>query len=140
MIVSVTRLRLRSNRFLVPFIVYSVRSSRQARRSPGNVAVDAMRDGHGGYWTRTVWADDASMRTFMMSGIHRRAMPKLMDWCSEAALVHWEQDSAALPDWDEAHRRLVTQGRRSKLRYPSPAQETLDFPAPQSQTRAPSHT
>lgn len=130
MIISVTRLRLRSLRFLLPFIVYSFRSMRQVKRSPGNVAADAMRDHHGGFWTRSVWRDVDSMRAFMTSGAHRQAMPKLLDWCDEAALVHWEQDTPALPEWDEAHRRLVTQGRRSKVRHPSPAHETLDVPVP----------
>ena len=130
MIITVTRLRLRSLRFLVPFIVYSFRSMRQVKRSPGNIAADAMRDQHGGFWTRSVWRDVESMRAFMTSGAHRQAMPKLLDWCDEAALVHWEQDTPALPEWDEAHRRLVTQGRRSKVRYPSPAHERLDVPVP----------
>ena len=130
MIISVTRLRLRSLRFLLPFIVYSFRSMRQVNRSPGNIAADAMRDQHGGFWTRSVWRDVESMRAFMTSRAHRQAMPKLLDWCDEAALVHWEQDTPALPEWDEAHRRLVTQGRRSKVRHPSPAHETLDVPVP----------
>jgi hypothetical protein len=128
--VSITRLRLRSPRFLLPFIAYALLSERQARRAAGNLAADVTRDSHGAYWTRTVWRDNQSMRAFMMSGMHRRAMPKLLDWCDEAALVHWEQDSATPPDWQEAHHRLVTQGRQSKVRHPSPEQETLHFPAP----------
>ena len=130
MFVSITRLRLRSARFLLPFVVYALRSMRQAKRSPGNVVTDAMRDRQGGYWTRSVWRDEAAMRAFMMSGVHRRAMPKLLDWCDEAAVAHWEQESVTLPDWEEAHRRLVTQGRQSKVRHPSPGHETLDIPAP----------
>jgi hypothetical protein len=128
--VSVTRLRLRSARFLLPFIVYSLRSMRQAKRSPGNVAADAVRDPHRGFWTRSVWRDVESMRAFMTSGVHQQVMPKLLDWCDEAAVVHWEQEHADLPGWEDAHRRLVTQGRQSKVRHPSPAQATLDFPAP----------
>jgi hypothetical protein len=130
MVVSVTRLRLRSARFLLPFIVYSFRSMRQARRSAGNVAADAMRDEHGGFWTRSVWRDLDSMRAFMMSGAHKHAMRKLLEWCDEAALVHWEEERGVLPGWEDAHRRLVTDGRRSKVRHPSPGQEAYDFPAP----------
>ena len=130
MFVSITRLHLRSARYLIPFIIYSVRSSRQARRTDGNIATDLLRDKHGAYWTRTIWRDETSMRTFMMSGAHRRAMPKLLDWCDEASLVHWDQESSVPPEWADAHRRLVTQGRKSKVRYPTAAHESLGFPPP----------
>lgn len=130
MIVSVTRLHLRSARFLFPFIVYSLRAMRQAKRSPGNIVSDARRDTHGGYWTRSVWRDADSMRAFMTSGAHQQAMPKLLDWCDEAALVHWEQQGDALPEWHEAHARLVRDGRRSKVRHPSPVHASLDYPPP----------
>ena len=53
-----------------------------------------------------------------------------LDWCNEAALVHWEQGSAELPAWDEGHRRLIAEGRRSKVRHPTPAQDALNYPAP----------
>jgi len=62
MTVSVTRLKLRSPRFLLPFVVYALRSARQAKRSPGNVATGVTRDRHGAFWTRSVWTDQASMR------------------------------------------------------------------------------
>jgi len=130
MYVSVTRLKLRSLRYLLPFIVYSLRSARQAKRSVGHIASDVLRDAHGAFWTRSVWQDERSMRTFMMAGAHRQAMPKLLDWCNEAALVHWEQGSAELPAWDEGHRRLIAEGRRSKVRHPTPAQDALNYPAP----------
>ena len=89
-----------------------------------------MRDRHGGYWTRSIWHDGEAMKRFMTSGAHKQAMPKLLDWCDEAALVHWDQESDALPAWDQAHRWLVAEGRRSKVRHPSPAHERLDIPAP----------
>ena len=59
------------------------------------------------------------MRAFVLSGLHKRAMPKLMEWCDEAAVVHWDQSTAELPSWSEAHRRMVQEGRQSKVRYPS---------------------
>jgi len=130
MFVSITRLRLRSWRFFPAFALAAFRADRQARRSAGNVATDLLRDRYGAYWTRTLWRDEASMRAYMLAGAHRQVMPKLLDWCDEASVVHWEQEASALPDWEEAHRRLVLQGRRSKVRHPSAAHDTLDFPAP----------
>jgi hypothetical protein len=130
MFVSITRLRLRSVRYLLPFIVHAMRSSRQAKRAAGRVVADTWRDKHGAYWTRTVWTDEAAMRAFMMSGAHRKAMPRLLEWCDEAAVAHWEQESATPPAWPDAHRRLLAEGRRSKVRYPSPGHDAFTFPAP----------
>jgi hypothetical protein len=124
----VTRLHLRSNRYLVPFIVYSLRSLRQAKRAPGNVAATTYRDRHGGYWTKSIWHDAAAMKAFMVSGPHQAAMPKLLEWCDEAALTHWEQDSATPPAWPEARRRLQAEGRRSKVHHPSPQQDAFTIP------------
>lgn len=135
MFISVTRLKVRSLRYLPAFLVYAFRSARQARRSAGHVASDQLRDRHGAFWTRSVWTDEAAMRGFMLSGPHRQAMPKLLDWCDEAALVHWEEDTSVLPAWDDAHRRLLTQGRRSKVRHPAPAHEAFHIPAPHSSRR-----
>jgi hypothetical protein len=121
--ISVTRLRLRSVRFLPVFILFSLRSARQAKRSAGNRGVALLNDAHFAFWTLTAWEDEAAMRAFMTSGIHRRAMPKLLNWCDEAAVGHWTQETGELPDWAEAHRRMVKDGRPSKVHHPSPDQQ-----------------
>jgi hypothetical protein len=90
-----------------------------------------LRDAQRAFWTRTMWSSEEAMKAFMLSGPHRKAMPKLMDWCNEAALVDWVQESDREPDWNEAHRRLQQQGRRSKVRHPSAAQESYEIPRPE---------
>ncbi len=129
-VISVTRLRVRSLRYLPAFLLRAIPSSRQARRAPGNLGVNLLNDARWTFWTCTGWQDEASMRAFMMSGAHRKAMPTLLTMCDEAALVHWQQDSAQLPDWEEAHRRLSTAGRRSKVKFPSPAHQAFEIPRP----------
>ena len=119
--VSVTRLRLRAARFVLPFLWHSFKSNRQALAADGGIAV-ALRRHRGSYWTVSVWRDRSAVRAFMMSGAHKHAMPKLADWCDEAALAHWEQNDAKLPSWEEAERRLAAEGRLSHVRHPSPAQ------------------
>ncbi len=59
-------------------------------------------------------------------------MPKLMEWCDEAAVLHWQQESAAEPTWAEAHRRLLAEGRVSKVLHPSPKHATRDYPPPRT--------
>jgi hypothetical protein len=46
-------------------------------------------------------------------------MPKLIDWCDEAAVTHWHQEGSTLPGADEILRRMLTEGRLSKVRWPS---------------------
>jgi hypothetical protein len=70
------------------------------------------------------------MKSFMLAGAHRQVMPRLLNWCDEAAVVHWFQDSEREPDWEEAHRRLQQDGRRSKVNHPSPAHEKYVIPRP----------
>lgn len=70
------------------------------------------------------------MKTFMHSGVHGPVMKKLVNWCDEAALVHWTQEGAELPSWQEAHNRLQREGRRSKVNHPSPAHTAYEIRPP----------
>jgi hypothetical protein len=105
-IVSITRLRVRSWRYLVPFLFYALRSFRQARHSQGKVAASLLRDRDRTFWTCTVWTTESAMKEFMVSGAHRQSMRKLLAWCDEAALVRWEQENHREPNWAEAHLKL----------------------------------
>ena len=130
--VSVTRLRLRGWRFLPAFGIGAFRSARQAKSAPGALTVALLADSGRAFWTLTVWQDEPAMRAFMGSGAHRRVMPRLLDWCDAAFLVHWTQDLPEPPSWAEAHRRMLKEGRRSRVRFPSPAHERFEIPAPRT--------
>jgi hypothetical protein len=118
--VSITRLRLRSTFYELPFIWHAVRSRMQAERAEGCLGI-AVRRHRGAYWTMTLWRDAVSMRAFMLSGAHRNAMPKLAGWCDEAAVGHWEQEAQTMPAWAEAEDQLARNGRTSLIANPSPA-------------------
>jgi hypothetical protein len=111
-------------------LIQSFRAVRQAQRTDGNLAVSVLRDAEFAFWTRTVWRDEAAMRSFMRSGAHRQMMPRLAGWCDEAAVAHWVQDSGEPPSWREAHQRLQKNGRRSRVDRPSAAQRRFDIPLP----------
>ena len=121
-IVSVTRLKVRSIWYIVPFLVATTASRRQVRRAPGFVAGRLGVERSLAFWTITVWSSEEAMRAFRNTGVHRRAMPHLLKWCNEASYVHWEQDDATLPSIEVAHERLRTSGRLSKVNHPTAAQ------------------
>jgi len=128
--VSITRLRVRSWQFLPGFFYQTLRSALQARSAEGHLQLDLLRDAHHTYWTRTVWRSEQAMKSFMTSGAHRKAMPRLLEWCDEAAIAHWNQDSPTPPGWSEAHKQLLQIGRPSKVFYPTEAHRLHQLPPP----------
>src|SRR6202451_859261 len=129
-LISITRLRVRSIRFLPSFVLYAYRSLRQAKASSGFQGGGLLADRSWTFWTMTAWDNQESMRRFMTTGSHSAAMPHLLDWCDEASVVHWDQPEASLPSWVEADKRMREGGRPSKVRNPSPQHATLSYRAP----------
>ena len=129
-VVSITRLRVRSWFYLPVFVLRSMRIVRQAEKAEGNIAVRVLRDRRNAFWTATSWSSESSMKSFMLAKPHGPAMRRLLEWCDEAALVHWTQGGAELPSWQEAHRRMQQEGRPSKVNHPSAAQTSYVIPAP----------
>lgn len=127
--VSVTRLRLRSGRFLPAFALHSLRTLAQVRAAPGFRGGSLLAERSLAFWTLTAWDDAASMCATMAGGAHRAAMPRFVAWCDEGSVVHWEQAGEALPGWAEADRRMRGEGHPSKLHRPSPHHADLSFPA-----------
>jgi hypothetical protein len=82
-----------------------------------------------------VWVNEDAMRSFMLSGVHRRVMPRLLAWCDEASVVHWVQESPQLPSWDEAYQRMQRDGRPSKVKQPSAAHRAYKIPSPNVRPR-----
>jgi hypothetical protein len=128
--ISVTRLRVRSWLYLPGFLFEALRIGRQAKRAPGNLAVKVFRDRRNAFWTSTSWESEAAMRAFMLARPHGPVMRKLLEWCDEAALVHWTQATAELPSWAEAHVRIQRDGRPSKVNHPSAAQTRYEIDPP----------
>ena len=129
-VISITRLRIRRWWFLPQFFLASFRAAKQAAAADGNVHVALLRDSRLTFWTSTSWTSEAAMRAFMLTAPHGPIMRRLLHWCDEASLVHWTQDSTDLPAWDEAYRRLQSEGRSSKVHYPTAAHNALRFPVP----------
>jgi uncharacterized protein DUF3291 len=127
---SITRLRIRSIRFLPAFALHTLHSRNQVRHAPGFQGGSLLVDRALTFWTMTAWDGEDSMRRYMTAGAHRIVMPRLLDWCDEASVVHWTQPETALPSWAEADRRMRESGRPSKVRHPSPQHATLTYRTP----------
>ena len=134
-VVSVTRLRVRSWRFMPPFIFAALRIGKQTAQAEGCLAAKVFRDRRNAFWTLTCWESETVMKAFMVAGAHGAAMRRLLEWCDEAALAHWTQETDELPSWGEAHRRILRHGRASKVNHPSDAQKAFRIDEP-DETRA----
>lgn len=135
--ISVTRLRIRKWRFLPPFAVMAAKSQGQVQGAGGFRAGSLLPDRRWTFWTLTAWDSEADMRTYMTSGDHRQAMPRLMEWCDEASVVHWSQAESHLPSWADADARMRHEGRPSKVRFPSVNHADMTFDAPRTTRAAP---
>ena len=135
MFASVTRLRVRSLRFLPAFLWYTFGAQRQVVRAPGFAGGRLLVDKHRTYWTLTVWASEKDMKKFRGSGAHARVMPKLANWCDEAAYAHWTPASDGVPGWQEAYERLVADAHLSRVIYPTDDHNQRNFAKPRLQPR-----
>ena len=126
-LISVTRLRVRSFLFLPQFLWDTIKSVRQVERSNGFLGGRLLVNAGYVFWTMTAWQDESAMKAYRTGGAHRKAMPQLLDWCDEAAVVHWIQQSAEIPMWPEAHQHMLEKGklhpfrRRSRFQPLNPA-------------------
>lgn len=117
--VSVTRLRIRSPRFLPLFAIGTVRTARQAARARGFAGGAVLADPARTFRTITVWRERDDMRAYVAGGAHGRVMPRLLGWCDEASVVGWEQPDATVPGRATAEARMRAEGRPSRVRHPS---------------------
>ena len=130
MLISVTRLRVRSFVYLPEFIWHTFKSASQAEQTRGFLGGRMLINPKNVYWTLTAWDDAVAMNLFRTAAAHGAAMPKLLNFCDEASVVHWSQETPELPSWEESHRRMVMEGRSSKVNHPSPDQLARQFPPP----------
>jgi heme-degrading monooxygenase HmoA len=152
--ISLTRLRIRSIRFMPFFALHAWRSIRQIKRAPGFLTGALLPDKDRTFWTMTAWDSEENMRSFMISGSHKAAMPHLVEWCDEASVTHWTEPDTphpipntphpiphapsetpdprpqTLPSWSEADQRMRSSGRASKIKHPSPNHATLSYKPP----------
>jgi hypothetical protein len=122
---SITRLRLRSLLTLPAFARETRVISEQLRAAPGFLGGAVLAEGWLVFWTRSAWESADAMKAFRDSAAHRASMPKLLDWCDEAAVA--QSEGEALTDWDAIYALLSEKGRLSRVRKPTKAHEEKRF-------------
>ena len=135
--VSLTRLRIRSIRFVPLFYLRTIGTIRQIKKARGFQGGALLADRSWTFWTMTAWDSQEDMRAYMVSGSHKEAMPKLLEWCDEASVAHWMQEESEVPSWVVADVRMRAEGRTSKVRYPSAEHAGLRYRAPRTTTGGP---
>lgn len=126
--VSVTRLRVKSIIYLIPFFKANEASVKELKKSEGLIKAKELLDKHLVFWTITLWEDEDSMKKFRICNAHRSAMQYLPVWCDEASYHHWIQEGNEFPTWENVSEKLFREGKLSKIRNPSIAQASNSFP------------
>ena len=126
--ISVTRLRVKSLFFLIPFMRANEASVNEIKVSKGLLKGKELIDKKLTFWTVTIWENEESMKKFRGSITHRNAMQQLPKWCNEASYHHWIQEDDEFPSWDIVSKKLYSEGKLSKVRNPSKAQIENQFP------------
>jgi hypothetical protein len=70
------------------------------------------------------------MKAFRGSQAHAKVMPRLAEWCDEAAYAHWTQNGNTVPSWTEGWERLKREGKLSRVAHPSQEHEARKFAEP----------
>lgn len=122
---SITRLRLRSLFSLPAFARETRVIAEQLRAAPGFLGGAVLAEGRLVFWTRSAWESTDAMKAFRDTGAHRDSMPKLVDWCDEAAVA--QCDGEVLTDWKAIHTFLSEKGRLSRVRKPTKAHQEKRF-------------
>jgi hypothetical protein len=129
-LITVTRLRLASPRFLFGFLWLTCRSGWQARQAAGFRGMRLLADRRLTFWTATAWSDAASMKAFRGTGSHRVAMRHLADWCDEASVARWVGPADSVRDWPVSCARMAAEGEASHVKRPSVEQRARAWAAP----------
>lgn len=109
MIASVTELNLKNFFSFLRFIPHAIRSKTQADKAKGLVSISVKSEGLLVQRTLTVWEDEASMKEYVRSGWHLKAMKDFSKMANKSYVVKFEVQQT--PTWDDAIKQLREHGR-----------------------------
>ena len=98
-IVAIGAMRLDVQSQLVHFQKHTADALKEALAAPGCLHADASQDGKL-LLSLSVWADEASLQTYITSPAHAYAMRRLPRYGASLGFVKYHSDD--IPTWDEA--------------------------------------
>lgn len=127
---AVTRLKLKSYNYLIPFLLNTYQIVKQIRASENFLQGKLMATPNLSMWTMSLWCSEESVRKFYLSGSHQLAMGKISDWSSEAVHVTHATNWNELPHWNDVTQMLNKHGKFVLLTHPSEEHLNCFIPQP----------
>lgn len=112
---SMTRLKLKSPAYLIPFCIQNEQIVRQIKISPGFLKGKELATPNLSMWTATLWDSSENVRAFYLRGSHKEAMRNISVWSSKAVTGHQEGDFSELPSWEDIRLQLLKAGNFTNL-------------------------
>jgi len=104
MLIVATELHVRNFWTFIPFVRYSMRSTKQAKEAAGCLHVWVGNKGWRIGYTLTAWEDRTAMLQFRNTGQHKEAMQRISKLSRRYKTLVWEAKD--VPPWKEAKIRL----------------------------------
>ncbi|WP_306643549.1 DUF3291 domain-containing protein [Sanyastnella coralliicola] len=104
MVIAITELKLKSIWHLPMFLFHALRSGAQAQKAKGNRMFEVKNESWHTHRTLSVWESEKSLRQYVMSGAHLKAMKNTSKLARSATSTHWYSEYP--PSWEEAVKTL----------------------------------
>ncbi|ELS32775.1 MULTISPECIES: hypothetical protein [Pseudanabaena] len=125
---SMTRLKLKSPLYLIPFFIQNKKILNQLRASQGFVKGKILAAPNLSMWTVTLWSSEEDLRAFYLNGEHGETIEKINEWSSDSVRCHQLTESDAIPSWENIRLQLTKSGRFRDLTEPSFDQISREIP------------
>lgn len=122
LVVVATRFVVRRRRDTLPFLRTALASGREAEAVPGFLGGTVLADlWNRRFWTVSVWASPAAVRSYGSAPTHTTAMRRTQDWAAEGQVERWRTSVPDIPTLaDIADRLEVAAPRRGLVRHLRP--------------------
>ncbi len=106
-VVVATRFIVHRRRDTLPFLRAALLSAREAEAVPGFLGGTVLAElWNRRFWTVSVWASPAAVRSYGSAPAHAEAMRRTKDWAAESQVQRWRAPAAEVPTLAETADRF----------------------------------